>query len=165
MKEPSPHISPMFVARAPRCLRVAWRVAARTLKAYTSANALSKRLEGVKDWRPQPVPEVTFDEFQRVRIHAGTIVEAAPNPRARVPAYVLRIDFGALGMRTSSAQLTRNYTPEDLVGRQIVAVMNFPPKRVAGVKSEVLVLGTVTDEDGVVLLHPSFPVANGALVA
>ena len=110
------------------------------------------------------VPEVTFEEYQRIRIHAGTIVEAAPNPRARIPAYVLRIDFGALGMRTSSAQLTRNYPPEDLVGRQIVAVMNFPPKRVAGVKSEVLVLGTVSDEEGVVLLHPTFPVANGALV-
>ena len=112
-----------------------------------------------------PMPEVTFEEFQRIRIHAGTVVEAAPNPRARVPAYVLRIDFGPLGMRTSSAQLTRNYAPEELVGRQVVAVMNFPPKRVAGVKSEVLVLGTVSDEEGVVLLHPSFPVANGARVA
>ena len=112
-----------------------------------------------------PVSEVTFAEFQRIRIHAGTIVEAAPNPRARVPAYVLRIDFGKLGMRTSSAQVTRNYAPEDLVGRQIVAVTNFPPKRVAGVKSEVLVLGTVGDEEGVVLLHPTFPVANGAPVA
>ena len=111
-----------------------------------------------------PVPELTFEEFQRVRIRAGTIVEAAPNPRARVPAYVLRIDFGPLGMRTSSAQITRNYAPEELVGRQIVAVLNFPPKRVAGVKSEVLVLGTVSEEDGVVLLHPTFPVANGALV-
>ena len=111
------------------------------------------------------VPELTFDEFQRVRIHAGTIIEAAPNPKARVPAYVLRIDFGPLGTRTSSAQLTRNYSPEALVGRQIVAVMNFPPKWVAGVKSEVLVLGTVTEEDAVVLLHPSFPVANGAPVA
>ena len=60
------------------------------------------------------VEEVTFEEFQRVRIHAGTVVEAAANPRARVPAYVLRIDFGPLGMRTSSAQLTRNYTPEEL---------------------------------------------------
>ena len=62
-----------------------------------------------------PAAEMTFDEFQRIRIHAGTIVEAAPNPKARVPAYVLRIDFGAFGMRTSSAQLTRNYTPEDLL--------------------------------------------------
>ena len=111
------------------------------------------------------VPEVTFEEFQRVRIHAGTVVEAAPNPRAKVPAYVLRIDFGPLGMRTSSAQLIRNYAPEELVGRQVVAVMNFPPKRVAGVKSQVLVLGTVSDEEGVVLLHPTFPVANGAIVA
>jgi len=110
-------------------------------------------------------PEVTFEEFQRVRIHAGTIVEVAPNTRARVPAYVLRIDFGPLGMRTSSAQLTRNYAAEDLVGRQVVAVMNFPPKRIAGVKSEVLVLGTVSEDEGVVLLHPSFPVANGTLVA
>ena len=75
-----------------------------------------------------PAPLVTFDEFQRVRIHAGTIVEAVPNSRARVPAYVLEIDFGPLGMRTSSAQLTRNYAPEELVGRQIVAVVNFPPQ-------------------------------------
>lgn len=110
------------------------------------------------------IAQVAFEEFQRIRIHAGTIVEAAPNPRARVPAYVLRIDFGELGMRTSSAQITRNYAPEDLVGRQIVAVVNFPPKRVAGVRSEVLVLGTVSDEEGVVLLHPTIPVANGALV-
>ena len=98
--------------------------------------------------------EVTFQEFQRLGIHAGTIVEAAPNPQARVPAYVLQIDFGPLGMRTSSAQITRHYTPQDLVGRQIVAVLNFPAKRVAGVKSEVLVLGAVSEDGGVVLLHP-----------
>ena len=109
--------------------------------------------------------EVTFEEFQRIRMHAGTIVEAVPNPQARVPAYVLRIDFGPLGMRTSSAQITRHYTPQGLVGRQVVAVLNFPPKRVAGVKSEVLVLGTVSEEEGVVLLQPSFPVANGTPVA
>ena len=109
--------------------------------------------------------EVTFEEFQRIRIHAGTIVEAVPNPQARVPAYVLRIDFGPLGLRTSSAQITRHYTPQDLVGRQVAAVMNFPPKRVAGVKSEVLVLGTISEDEGVVFLHPSFPVADGTLVA
>ena len=109
--------------------------------------------------------EVTFEEFQRIRMHAGTIVEAVPNPQARVPAYVLRIDFGPLGMRTSSAQITRHYTPQDLVGRQVVAVLNFPPKRVAGVKSEVLVLGAVSEDEGVVLLQPSFPVANGTPVA
>ena len=108
---------------------------------------------------------VTFDEFRRIRIHVGTIVEAAPNPKARAPAYVLRIDFGPLGMRTSSAQVTRNYTPEQLVGRQVAAVLNFPPKRVAGVKSEVLVLGAVSEADGVVLLQPTSPVANGSPVA
>ncbi len=109
--------------------------------------------------------EVTFEEFQRIRIHAGTIVEAAPNLKARVPAYVVRIDFGPLGLRTSSAQITRHYTPQGLIGRQVVAVMNFPPKWVAGIRSEVLVLGTVSEDEGVVLLHPSFPVANGTSVA
>ena len=109
--------------------------------------------------------QVTFDEFRRIRIHVGTIVEAAPNPKTRAPAYVLRIDFGPLGMRTSSAQVTRNYTPEQLVGRQVAAVLNFPPKRVAGVKSEVLVLGAVSEADGVVLLQPTSPVANGSPVA
>lgn len=108
---------------------------------------------------------IEFEDFQRVHIHAGTIVEATLNPKARVPAYVLRIDFGPLGLRTSSARITRNYTAEELVGRQVVAVMNFPPKRVAGVKSEVLVLGTVSDDEGVVLLGPTRPVANGLPVA
>ena len=109
--------------------------------------------------------EATFEQFQRIRIHVGTIVEAAPNPRARLPAYVLRIDFGPLGLRTSSAQITRNYTARDLIGRQVVAVTNFPPKRVAGVKSEVLVLGAVNEDDNVVLLQPSFRVADGLPVA
>ena len=109
--------------------------------------------------------KVTFEEFQRIRFNVGTIVEAAPNPRAKVPAYVLRIDFGPHGLRTSSAQVTRNYSPQDLVGRQVVAVMNFPTKRVAGIKSEVLVLGAVGEGEGVVLLQPSGLVANGTPVA
>ena len=109
--------------------------------------------------------EVTFEEFQRIRIHVGTIVEATPNPQAKVPAYVLRIDFGPYGLRTSSAQITRNYSLQDLVGRQVVAVTNLLPKRVAGIKSEVLVLGAVSEVEGVVLLQPSCPVANGTPVA
>ena len=79
-------------------------------------------------------------------------------------AYVLRIDFGALGTRTSSAQITRNYAPGDLVGKQVVAVLNFEPKRVAGVKSEVLVLGAVSAEHGVVLLEPTFAVESGTRI-
>ena len=109
--------------------------------------------------------EISFDDFLKVRIVTGTIVEAELNPKARVPAFVLEIDFGALGRRRSSAQLTRNYTAESLVGKQIVAVTNFPPKRIAGVKSEVLILGAVSESSGVVLLEPTFPVENGARIA
>lgn len=108
---------------------------------------------------------IEFADFQRVEMATGTIVEARRNDKARQPSYVLRIDFGPdHGERTSSAQLTRNYTPEDLVGRQIVAVMNFPAKRVAGVKSEVLVLGAESPGHGVVLLEPTFPVENGTRI-
>lgn len=108
---------------------------------------------------------IEFDDFQRVEMATGTIIEARRNEKARAPAYVLRIDFGPdYGERTSSAQLTANYTPEDLVGRQIVAVMNFPPKRIAGVRSEVLVLGAESQRHDVVLLEPTSRVENGARI-
>ena len=111
-----------------------------------------------------PGEEISFEEFLRVRMITGTIVEARVNPKARVPAFVIEIDFGPYGRKTSSAQLTRNYTPATLVGKQIVAVANFPPKRIAGVKSEVLILGAVSESSGVVLLEPTFPVENGARI-
>lgn len=105
---------------------------------------------------------IEFEDFQRVEMATGTITEARVNDKAHAPAYVLRIDFGPhYGERTSSAQITRNYSAEELVGRQVVAVMNFPPKRVAGVKSEVLVLGAESPEHGIVLLEPSFAVESG----
>ena len=112
-----------------------------------------------------PGEEISFEDFLGVHMITGTIVEAKPNPKARVPAFVIEIDFGPYGHRTSSAQLTRNYTPATLVGKQIVAVANFPPKRIAGVKSEVLILGAVSEASGVVLLEPTFPVENGARIA
>ncbi len=106
---------------------------------------------------------IELEDFERVQMATGTIVEATVNEKARVPAFRLRIDFGAYwGEKLSSAQLTRNYAAADLVGRQIVAVMNFPPRRIAGVKSEVLVLGAVSEEHGVVLLQPDFAVEKGA---
>lgn len=109
---------------------------------------------------------IEFEDFQRVEMATGTITEARVNDKARAPAYTLRIDFGPhYGERTSSAQITRNYTADELVGRQVVAVMNFPPKRIAGVKSEVLVLGADSPEHGVVLLEPSFAVENGCRIA
>jgi tRNA-binding protein len=81
--------------------------------------------------------------------------------KARKPAYILTIDFGELGEKMSSAQITDNYSKAELIGKQIIAVVNFPAKRVAGVKSEVLVLGAVTNDKGVVLLEPNLPVENG----
>ena len=108
---------------------------------------------------------IEFDDFLKVDLRTGTIVSAELNPKARVPAYVLVIDFGELGTRTSSAQLTRNYSADDLVGKQIVAVMNFEMKRIAGVKSEVLVLGAMSPDQGTVLLEPSFTTQNGLPIA
>ncbi len=100
-----------------------------------------------------------------MQIHTGTVLSVNPNEKARVSAWVLEIDFGLdLGIKTTSAQLTDLYTPGNLVGTQVVAVMNFPPIRIAGVKSEVLVLG-VLDSKGVVLLRPDQKVENGARVA
>lgn len=118
-------------------------------------------MSGVAD-RPG---EISFDDFLKVEIVTGTIVDVRVNEKARVPAFVIDVDFGPYGRKTSSAQLTGNYTPETLKGRQIVAVANFPPKRVAGVKSEVLILGAVSEARGVVLLEPTFPVENGARIA
>ncbi|MEA3310576.1 MAG: tRNA-binding protein [Chloroflexota bacterium] len=105
-----------------------------------------------------------YTDFLQVEIHTGTITAARRHPRARKPAYILTVDFGVLGMKTSSAQLTVNYTAEELVGRQIIAVTNFPPKHIAGVKSEVLILGAVDEERDVVLLTPTFAVADGTRI-
>lgn len=111
-----------------------------------------------------PLTTIDFEDFLKVEIRAGTVLSAAVNPKAQRPAYVLTLDFGPLGVKTSSAQITEHYAPEDLVGRQVVAVVNFPPKRVAGVTSEVLVLAVVSERDGTVLLAPTQPVENGARV-
>lgn len=101
-------------------------------------------------------PMIEFDDFLRVDMRVGRILEAAPFPEARKPSYRLRIDFGPeLGERDSSAQLTATYPdPSALVGRQVVAVVNFPPRRIAGFKSEVLVLGAMGHDGEVFLLAP-----------
>lgn len=99
----------------------------------------------------EQLPETSVETFFEVDVRVGRIVAAALNPKARKPAYRLEIDFGPLGRRTSSAQVTDLYEPDDLIGRQILAVVNFPSRRVAGVESQVLVLG-VSDANGAVIL-------------
>jgi tRNA-binding protein len=110
----------------------------------------------------------TIDIFDRLDFRAGRITSVEPFPEARKPSYKLRIDFGPLGTRQSSAQLTAHYPPEELVGRLVVAVVNFPPRRIAGFASEVLVLGLpdagVAREGGVILLVPEREVEPGARV-
>ena len=106
---------------------------------------------------------IAFSDFLKVDMRVGQIVEVTENPKAKKPAYVLNIDFGELGHKTSSAQITQNYSKEELLGKQIVAVVN-PPKLVAGVKSEVLVLAAVCQVRGTVLVEPNLTVENGTRI-
>jgi tRNA-binding protein len=107
----------------------------------------------------------TIDEFNAIDMRIGTVVEALPFPEARKPALQLLIDFGPeIGRRRSSAQLTKRYAPPDLVGRQVVAVVNFPPRRIAGFASEVLVLGAMPTADDVILLAPDQLAPNGSRI-
>lgn len=109
---------------------------------------------------------VSFDDFLKVEIRVGTVLEAIDFPNARKPAFQLRIDFGPeIGEKRSSAQLTRLYKKEELVGRQVLAVVNFPPRQIANFFSEVLVLGAVEEDGTVVLLNIDRPVANGTRMA
>ncbi|WEK44443.1 MAG: tRNA-binding protein [Candidatus Sphingomonas colombiensis] len=105
---------------------------------------------------------IGFDDFLRVDIRVGTIVAADPFPKARKPAFKLTIDFGpTLGLRKSSAQITEHYTPEQLVGRQVAAVVNFPPRQIGPMMSEVLTLGFPDADGNVVLIGPSEKVPDG----
>jgi len=107
---------------------------------------------------------LSWAEFERVDMRAGIVVDAQPFPEARKPAIKLWIDFGPLGIKRSSAQITERYAPADLVGRRVVAVMNFPPKRIGPFVSEVLVLGAYDDQGHVVLLRPDADVAPGCRI-
>ncbi|MCE7794109.1 chaperone CsaA [Salipaludibacillus sp. CUR1] len=108
----------------------------------------------------------TIDDFQKIDMRIGTVVEAEPFPEARVPAIKLRIDFGEeIGIKQSSAQITKRYEPKDLMGRQVMAVVNFPPMKIAGYSSEVLVMGGVPEKGDVVLLNLDEEVPNGTKVS
>jgi tRNA-binding protein len=109
-----------------------------------------------------PLPRIALDDFTKVDIRVGTVVEVLPFPEARKPAYQLRIDFGPkIGVRRSSAQITKHYRPEDLVGRQVAAVVNFPPRQIGPMMSEVLTLGFPDEAGEVVLVGPGHEVPDG----
>lgn len=104
---------------------------------------------------------INWDDFEKVEIRSGTILKVTEFPKAKKPAYQLTIDFGPLGIKQSSAQITHHYTPETLLNRQVVAVVNFPPKQIANFFSECLVLGVYDQNNQVILLQPDKPVQNG----
>jgi len=106
--------------------------------------------------------QITYADFERVEIRVGTVIEAAPFPEARKPAFKLTIDFGPeIGIKKSSAQITVHYTPESLVGRQVLGVVNFPPRQIGPVRSEVLTLGFEDAEGAIVLAQPGMAVPDG----
>lgn len=107
-------------------------------------------------------PKISFDDFRKVDVRVGTIVSAEPFPEARKPSIKLVIDFGAeIGTRKSAAQIVRHYKPEELVGRQVAAVINFPPRQIGPMMSEVLTLGLPDEEGSVVLIGPGKKVPDG----
>ncbi|MDJ1182758.1 tRNA-binding protein [Roseofilum casamattae] len=110
-------------------------------------------------------PSISFDDFLKIEMRVGTVRSAKRNEKAKKPAYILEIDFGQFGVKTSSAQITEAYQLDELIGSQVIAVTNFPPKRVAGVKSEVLVLAVVEEDGRAILLRPTQKVENGMRVA
>ena len=107
---------------------------------------------------------IAWSDFEKVDMRVGIVVDAEPFPEARRPAYKLTIDFGPLGVKRSSAQITHHYRPADLIGRRVVAVVNFPPKQIGPFVSEVLVLGAYDEAGEVILLHPDHDVTPGSRI-
>ncbi|WP_096186766.1 chaperone CsaA [Evansella halocellulosilytica] len=108
----------------------------------------------------------TFEDFMKLDMRIGTVLEAEPFPEAKVPAIKMKVDFGEeIGVKQSSAQITKRYEPEQLIGKQVAAVVNFPPMRIAGFKSEVLVMGGVPEKGDVILLNVDEEVPNGTKIS
>ena len=111
-------------------------------------------------------PQITFDVYEKLDIRLGTVLSVKKNEKARKPSLVVEVDFGKeIGVRTSSAQITHYYNSENLVGKQVIGVCNFPEKNIAGIKSQFLLLGSIDEEGKVTLLHPSQKAENGLPIA
>ena len=108
--------------------------------------------------------EISWSDFEKIDIRCGTILSAKPFEKAVKPSFQLEIDFGLIGIKKSSAQITHHYQVDELIGKQVVAVINFPVKQIANFISECLVLGVYNEAHEVILLHPSLPVSNGQLI-
>jgi|TARA_B110000240_G_scaffold189558_1_gene229683 tRNA-binding protein len=110
--------------------------------------------------------EISYDDFKKIKIKVGTVLEVKKNEKARKPSLVVKVDFGKdEGIKQSSAQITHYYNSENLVGKQVIGVCNFPAKNIAGVLSEVLILGAIEKDGRVVLIHPSQKTENGLEIA
>ena len=110
--------------------------------------------------------EITYEDFKKVKIKLGTVLSVEKNEKARKPSLVVKVDFGKeIGIKQSSAQITNYYTKENLIGKQVIGVCNFPTKNIAGVVSEVLILGAIEKDGKVVLVHPSQKAENGLDIA
>ena len=111
-------------------------------------------------------PQITYDVYEKLDIRLGTVLSVKKNEKARKPSLVVEVDFGKeIGVRTSSAQITHYYKSENLVGKQVIGVCNFPEKNIAGIKSQFLLLGSIDEEGKVTLLHPSQKAENGLPIA
>ena len=110
--------------------------------------------------------QITYDDFQKIDIRLGTVISVEKNEKARKPSLVVKVDFGKeIGVKQSSAQITHYYSKENLVGKQVIGICNFPTKNIAGVVSEVLILGAIEKDGKVVLVHPSQEAENGLDIA
>ena len=110
--------------------------------------------------------QITYDQFDKVDIRLGTVISVKKNEKARKPSLVVEVNFGnEIGIKKSSAQITHYYSEQNLIGKQVIGVCNFPEKNIAGVKSEFLVLGAIEEDGKVVLVHPSQPSKNGLKIA
>jgi len=108
---------------------------------------------------------ITWRDFEKIDMRVGTVLEARSFPEARKPAYILQVDFGSdIGVRKSSAQVTTHYQPEELIGRQVIAVVNFPPKQIGPIRSECLVMGVYDQDNAVILLQPDQQTRNGSKI-